>query len=88
MSRKMLFILFLFLFPLCGADCEQKNYTGSVTVNKTDGVVTSVKVVFSSVGQCTVQNRKEAAALIAEWESILTDLKAAADQFPVDEQGK
>lgn len=86
---RILALTLLLLVPLSGADCEQErvsNYNGSVTVKKTNGMVTAVEVnLMGQQGCTTVYNRKDAMAFTAQLESILTDLKAATDQFPVDE---
>jgi hypothetical protein len=85
--RKIALSLFLAMVTLSGADCDgiPSNYTGSVKINKSNGAATSVEVVFPNGNNVVVWSRKDAAALIAQLESVLTDLKAAGDQFSVDE---
>lgn len=74
-----------------GAGCEEmqqpRDYWGSVTVHKTNGRVTSINVYLTGqTNAVTVRNRLDTMALIAQLESTITDLKAASDQFPVDEK--
>lgn len=88
-NRKLVAFGLLSIIALSGQSCEDtrppNSYSGAVTVRKTNGGVTAV-VIELPTNAATVTTRKDAVALIAQLESLLTDLKGATDQFPVNEK--
>lgn len=81
MKRIMPFVLLLVGID---AGCEMPtNFQGSVKVNRQNGVTTSVEVLFPL--STTVYSRATTDALVNQLDSMVSDLKAARDQFPVNE---
>jgi hypothetical protein len=71
--------------------CDKPDFGGRCTIEKSDGVVTSVKVNMPHHPsgrhfEFTCTKRKEMDKLIDGLESLILDLKAARDRMPVIEQ--
>ena len=77
-------LMFAALTVVACIGCEPTvNFYGSVKVNRLNGEPTSVEVRFPET--ITVSSRENMDRLVAQVDSLLGDLKAARDQFPVDE---
>lgn len=88
MRSRRPYALFLSVGLLAGCEMPlpQQHYEGHVKVRTVNGAIQDIEVkVPTSEGTTTVHNRRDADALITEMESLITDLKAARDLFPVHE---
>lgn len=72
----------------CVETQQPLTFDGSVEINRTNGVVTSIEVKFpgSSMNSTTIQSRENLDRLVEHLEGMLSDIKNSRDNFPVLEK--
>ncbi len=81
---KKILILSLFILLIgCVIPSTPKSFNGSVKINKTNGIVTTITIEMPDT--ITVDNRVDTDALVNEIEALVLDLRHAQEQMPIVE---